>query len=536
MTAAGWPVDIPVIIRTLGMDMFRFGIKPRESFRPSLELIGYLDGHLSCYGPDDPALDITLFNHNWWTNPKQPRNPYEYLSHLNIRTAIMHFKKELDKNVKPNYGPRPLTDISDQLNKPPYIWHQSINDDLPDIQCTRCRLYRSVALGVMDQVRDLSNTAQACKKANVAEREISIRRASGFNELYEAALNKEAGSESVKRKKTGSPSKGRKRVTQDIVPEVEDLKRWTTDLWKLANQNAEGKWVWGVDLTDEDLRTMVRGGDLLEPFMHSGYDLSYQDCDSKSASHEDASTESMPLTNDVVSGSVQTIPDVEPEDFCGFSVLLLEPSGQNMADSEPDPVHKMFAEAARKRQRRAKQVMQDEVDQPQGWYDHSDHSLYTIQARQPWPTLQLPTVSLPANIYHEGHGDEIVFPESEDMQIDTDFDRLEIADPDDDQDHLIISDSESTSGDLRFPTSDDSGDVLAHGDHIAESLDPGTVLMTVENIVFPESPFPNSPVPNLRVEPRFPGTALRNVAFGRDPQTGRFTPASFYHIPDTELE
>jgi len=43
----------------------------------------------------------------------------------------------------------------------------------------------------MDQICDIYNMVHACEIANQAEKDIAIRRASGFNELFEAAVKKE---------------------------------------------------------------------------------------------------------------------------------------------------------------------------------------------------------------------------------------------------------------------------------------------------------------------------------------------------------
>jgi hypothetical protein len=82
--------------------------------------------------------------------------------------------------------------LADELNKPAYTWHSSVNDNMPNApnDCTQCQLYLAVALGITDQLRDAYNMVHACEIANKAEKDIAIRRASGFNELFEAALKK----------------------------------------------------------------------------------------------------------------------------------------------------------------------------------------------------------------------------------------------------------------------------------------------------------------------------------------------------------
>ena len=46
----------------------------------------------------------------------------------------------------------------------------------------------------MDKLHDLHNWANSCEMANIGEKEVSMRRASGFNDLYEAVMQKEIDS------------------------------------------------------------------------------------------------------------------------------------------------------------------------------------------------------------------------------------------------------------------------------------------------------------------------------------------------------
>jgi hypothetical protein len=116
-----------------------------------------------------------------------------YLCSATLRLALDRYRRELvatliDCGIPPN-----IPNYTNELNKPAYTWHSSVNDAQPNTptDCTRCRLYRAVGVGLMDQVRDLHNMVQGCEIANEAERDIAIRQASGFNELHEAAVKKE---------------------------------------------------------------------------------------------------------------------------------------------------------------------------------------------------------------------------------------------------------------------------------------------------------------------------------------------------------
>ena len=138
-------------------------------FHPSLELMTYLDGNLSSNGLDDPALSVHSFLSPWWKGSHLSSDTQSHLCSATIKSTLNHYRKQLADAHIPFGSPHMICDLSDELNKPAYTWHSSVNDDLPNV-CTQCQLYRAVAVGVVDQLRDTYNMVHACEVANVAER------------------------------------------------------------------------------------------------------------------------------------------------------------------------------------------------------------------------------------------------------------------------------------------------------------------------------------------------------------------------------
>src|SRR6266542_4193121 len=112
----------------------------------------------------------------------------------------------------------------------------------------------------MDQVRDTYNMAHGCEVANEAEKDIGIRRASGFNELFEAFLKKEcdagelaSGSGSGREQQRDSEGEQQQDSEsgsdkQKFEAEVDALKKLIKKLVMEAGGMASSKWTWGVDL------------------------------------------------------------------------------------------------------------------------------------------------------------------------------------------------------------------------------------------------------------------------------------------------
>jgi len=54
--AIGQSVNIPIIVRTLGHELYHSRMVLNNGFKLGLDLLGYLDGNLSGYGRDEPQL------------------------------------------------------------------------------------------------------------------------------------------------------------------------------------------------------------------------------------------------------------------------------------------------------------------------------------------------------------------------------------------------------------------------------------------------------------------------------------------------
>ena len=529
---------------------------PDGVFRPGLELMTYLDGNLSSNGLDDPALGIVTFHLAWWTSPNTPTGNTSCLCSATIKSALNHYRRQLAAALKTIGVPHRIRDLSEELNKPSYTWHSSINDDDLPNNCTRCRLYRAVALGAVDQVRDVYNMVHGCEVASGAEKDIAIRRASGFNELYDAVLSKEcipvdsgSGSGPEQGDESGSGLKGKGKEKQQPVPEVKKLSKW---VWNKIMEGGAGRWTWGADLTEEDLRQLIRGADQEEPFPHSGYDDDLPSGSLRSVTSEALDAAQLEDWNDKdlqfddLSSSIRAIPELRTPDIPTFSLLLLDTSGNPIAESEPDSVIEAFAKRARRATKANKLLMQDEVDQPASFFDYGAEFVpqTTLIPRRPWLAPRLPIILPPSNIFPgtTDHAENSVVPDP-----DTDHeipDHISISDSDDSSkpDRLMIPDSDSSPmSHIRFPESDDElsdrMDVVRSDEPIGAESDPEIETRensesgsdsSIDHIILP-SDGSGSPM-----DTRLSMGGLGVI--GRDPDTGRFTAASFMHFPDELLD
>ncbi|KAF8816389.1 hypothetical protein BYT27DRAFT_7248275 [Phlegmacium glaucopus] len=82
--------------------------------------------------------------------------------------------------------------LATTFQKPVYIWKPDAMKPISEHDtCHRCHLYCAVALGTNDEHCDIRNQIQGMEVSFGAKKEVAIRRASRFNQLYKYLSVKE---------------------------------------------------------------------------------------------------------------------------------------------------------------------------------------------------------------------------------------------------------------------------------------------------------------------------------------------------------
>jgi len=297
----------------------------------------------------------------------------------------------------------------------------------------------------------------------------------------------------------------------------------------------------GVDLTDEDLLCLIRGADSEYQLPHSEYDqdlstgaLRSHTSDACDPAHLEDWNDS-DLLFDKLSTPINLIPELRSPEIPTYSFILLGELEEPIAGSEPDPVIEAFAKRARTKK---KLLMQDEVNQPAGYFNYKTPFCpqSALIPHRPWLGPHLHIILPPSNIVHvtTDHTET-----SKSVHTDPDMD-------DECSDHIIIPDSDSsTMSQICFPVSDsDSNDPMDVVRSDGQSAQPhgaefDTEIHTTPGHTNSES---DSSIPDhiilpddfSRSEDRLLSSGGSGVmaGFQRDPNTGCFTAASFAHFPD----
>ena len=548
------PLNIPVLIRSLGQDMFQIGMDRCKKFRPSLDLIIYLDGNITSHGPDDATINVSEFHNAWWKGHSPPSSPSLIFSSRQVGSALEHYRKQLGLHGIIPTPPFPV-DLNAELNKPCYTWHASAHTN-QRIDCTRCRLYRAVALGVMDQVRDIRNMLHACEVANEGEREVAMRRASGLNELFEAALNKECQTKPDKLRPKGVFVKDRHTLNSS----AEFLKSQIKELTEMCTNDPSMKWTWGVDLTEADLARLTRGADRHKPVHpHSGYDTALDSMSLISASTH--SIDPMKLEDpeilnscfDDLSPDFPSIADLADDQHppkLGFK--MLNASGKSIDSFQPDSVYRAFGARATALWRKNKQVLQQEVDEPVAEFDSDSDPLSISEVlpnqnliRQlslipcrPWlgppPSAFIPPTSLPIVIKSSMAN----FSDAMDCEIPDDLYVLSPSDDGHSQDvELVESRQEMTEAAPMDIWTQERVPAIAELDQSSDLQIPDSLFILEDDNDLDASGEEQVPAPiPVQRSVYYSDQVGSALSIPRDPVSGRFTADSFTSFLDKFME
>jgi hypothetical protein len=364
--AIGQTIDIPVVIRSLSRDFYRSAARNNYSIPLDRSFLLAMDAGITTA----TGQMVDQFECAWWIQDNLVAVDAQFLNHNNIDLCLVFHRLQISL--------LPISEtphLSHSNTKPFYIWKPDAAAPITETDsCKRCRLYRAVAMGTMDEHRDIRNQIQAMEATFTVHKKQAIRRASGFNHLFEflsikeqdSAVNQTAGNTAAAsvqddvrisniapeaEKEAPLPpipskksKKGRRIVTRRAVAAAARDSA-IAEVDRIQNLPCL-KWTWGVDMDASDIPAFRRSADHGNILPHSGYDTSLSH-----GSETRTSSSSLPREgdsfgsdyfSDISNEAIRPVPDLNPKDIPPYHYELiqetLKPSILNLRETD-EPVH-----------------------------------------------------------------------------------------------------------------------------------------------------------------------------------------------------
>jgi hypothetical protein len=313
--ATGLLIDIPVVTRSIARAM----LYPDTGLDLDMMLILDAGNH-----PSHRTGTVQHYEADWWTKDEAPRIG-DYLNFNRLASCLSFHAQVCNESIK-SFSTGTGTD------KPVAGHERMAPEPIIHLSCNRCMRYRGVAIDALQNIHSLRAQIQQQEATLEQQRLLIMRRASGFNKLYEAAVIKDtevpvttlapAETEQLAPSVTAhedvpapQPSAPQPSAPESSAPESsaprqlrarkhfqqerrgtaaqraqskkakKPTKLTNAQLAEILRQHAVAerdtltrhpslKWTWGEDLDRGDIRQLFRGADRNYELPHSAYDYS----------------------------------------------------------------------------------------------------------------------------------------------------------------------------------------------------------------------------------------------------------------------
>ena len=272
-SATGFPIDIPILTRSLAASIFKTRVDAGEPFGLDFSILKTLDAGTPA---GDPSALVDRYKFDWWHSTSPPF-PTEILCSPTLSQCL-----ETHRQFTTQF------ESVTTFEKQSYLWGRGLHLDGPgDEQCRVCPRLRAIAVGAYDEFRQLRQMVDALETQYDVERDLTNRRTASFHAMFEAAVVKETEADGLPFDSSSGicqeraavkevfgmirqPKKGPEIVRQVREAAEHDLRHFQS--------RPELKWTWGVDLDRADLVDLAGAaynGKLEEA--NSGYDTELAD-------------------------------------------------------------------------------------------------------------------------------------------------------------------------------------------------------------------------------------------------------------------
>jgi len=176
-SATGFPINIPILTRSLVASIFKTRVDVGEPFGLDFSILKTLDaGTLA----GDPSALMDRYKFDWWHSTSPPF-PTEILCSPTLSQCL-----ETHRQFTTQF------ESVTTFEKQSYLWGRGLHLDGPgDEQCCVCLRLRAIAIGAYDEFWQLWQMVDALETQYDVERDLTNRRTASFHTMFEAAVVKE---------------------------------------------------------------------------------------------------------------------------------------------------------------------------------------------------------------------------------------------------------------------------------------------------------------------------------------------------------
>ena len=241
-TSTGQPLEIPILLRSLAacigtVDEDELSLTFDYDFLMMLDA-DLSEQHIYCRIVDN-------YECAWW-NGRKPRS-LDLAQVLN-RSSLARCLATHRDQIKRPFSTHSFPQTTPAIPATPATPATPSTSQIPSAKCPKCNEYKGILSNALLDIVNMHNYANLMLSSSETQWNIDMRRASTFNQLYEASVLKETAGTSY--------------ATAGIPIGIEE---------------SSYKWTWGESLTKADVLALRQPGKHHKNPIHSGYDLQLKD-------------------------------------------------------------------------------------------------------------------------------------------------------------------------------------------------------------------------------------------------------------------
>lgn len=263
-TSVGQVIDVPIVLRSLAESLAPVPAA-KLPITYDLGLIATLDCGTN---EEQHGRVVNSYALTWWRGTRRPAEGGT-LDATTLEACLKHHRSRLLQTMSGDPVPAiPIIPLPTLQLPAPDLAADADADADPEIVCLKCKMYRSLAGNLLNELRSVKNFTSSMVESTLNEIDIASRRTQGYYILHETVQLKEMDQNSINVDGIGPGSQ-----TQKKSRHVREIAQ--NNLERLRDMPPPSfKWTWGETLTRDEVLNLRSDPNRC---LHSGYELSLRE-------------------------------------------------------------------------------------------------------------------------------------------------------------------------------------------------------------------------------------------------------------------